>query len=171
MLSGEIFIEGPLDDLKTKAAFNVKEGRLGTVDYNDMVINLEGEGPIFTVHDSRIIRKDSFLTIDGTTDIRHFGKDTFLENITISTDEKTIIWEGWDISRSLGNELKFSRDLNKSLNVGFKTQIPDERVYRPQDLQREIAVEYKLREQEDEAVQFKAKDDEEFLGVVKKHKF
>jgi hypothetical protein len=170
-LSGEIFIEGPLDDLKTKAALSVKEGYLGDVEYNDMIINLEGIGPLLRIHDSRIIRKDSFLTIEGTADTKRFGTSAFLEDVVISTDEKTIIWEGWDISRPVGNELKFSRDLAGGLKVGFKTQMPDERVYRPQELGRELAVEHKLSDREYEAVQFKAKDDEEFLGVIKKYKF
>jgi hypothetical protein len=170
-VSGDIFIEGPLDGLVTKANFQAKNGFLGTVDYEDMIINLKGTGPVLNVYDSRLIREDSFLTMEGAVDIREFSNERFMEDLVISTDEKTIIWEGWDITKAPDDpQLQLSRGVNGGLKVGFKKYMPDETTYQPVKPQDEFALEYKPQDK-NETLQFKAKEREEFLGVMKKYKF
>ncbi len=94
-----------------------------------------------------------------------------MENLKISTDEKTIIWEGWDISKTdESGELTLSKGVEGGIKVGFKTYMRDETAYetiRPQD---ELSLEYKILD-EDGAFQFKTKEKEDFFGIIKKYKF
>jgi len=171
-LSGEVLIEGPLDNLTTKISLEALEGHLGTILYENMIVNLDGTGPMLEVHDSRLVRQDSFLKLDGVVDTREFGNDKFLEQVTISSDEETIIWEGWDISRrDESDELNLSKGLGGGVRIGFKTQaMKDETAYETVKPHNEFQLEYSVPE-ENSALQFKAKENEEFLGIIKKYKF
>ncbi|MFC1806742.1 hypothetical protein ACFL0T_00040 [Candidatus Omnitrophota bacterium] len=171
-LSGEILIEGPIDKLVTKSKLYVAEGRLDKINYENIIINIKGEGPIASLHDSRIIRSDSFLMLDGDLDFRNISNGRFLEDIKISTDNKTVIWEGWDISRAKGDqELTLSKGEGGGFSLGFKRHLDDETVYSPIDTaQDEFKLEYKLSD-DDSVIQIKTKEKEDFVGVVKKYKF
>lgn len=171
-MSGEVMIEGPLDDLRTKVNLRVSQGYIGTIDYEDMVLNMTGVGPILTVYDSRLIREDSYMTMDGTMDIREIGKDKFLENLEIGTDPNTIIWDGWDISKAdEESKLSLSKGVDRRIKVGFTAHISnDETAYQPVKPQNEFELEYKMPDEES-LLQLKAKEKEEFLGLEKKYKF
>lgn len=171
-MSGEATMEGSLDELKTKANFGAKLGHIGTIDYKNMMLNMEGQGPILTIYDSRLIRENSFLTIEGMVDIRKLGKERFLENLKISTDPHTIIWDGWDISKAAGqNELRLSKGVQGGVKVGFKKHISnDETAYQSIKPQDELELEYRMPDDES-SLQFKAKEKEEFLGLRRIYKF
>jgi len=171
-MSGELLLQGELDKLETGARLEVKDGTLGTVGYKNMILNIRGLGPMLTVFDSRIIREDSFLVLAGTADIREIGQDRFLEDIIISSDENTIIWDGWDISKMSGDDqLSLSKSVSKSIKVDFKAQTGgDETAYEPVKQESELGLEYDIPDKTS-SIQYKAKESEEFLGMVKKYKF
>ncbi|MFH1868504.1 MAG: hypothetical protein ABH843_05990 [Candidatus Omnitrophota bacterium] len=171
-MSGDLFLEGPLNRLATKANLEAGEGYLGNIDYENMILNLKGMGPILRIYESRLVRKDSFLVIDGTVDMRRLGKSRFMEDIKVSTDEKTIIWEGWDISKSGDSgELTLSKGVDGGVKVEFKTHISeDETTYQPVKAQDELNIEYGMADEE-VALQIKAKEKEDFFGIMKKYKF
>lgn len=171
-MSGQATLEGSLDELKTRANFGAKLGHIGTIDYKNMLLNMEGQGPILTIYDSRLIREDSFLTLEGMVDIRELGKERFLENLKISTDPHTIIWDGWDISKAAGqNELRLSKGVQGGVKVGFKKHISnDETAYQAIKPQDELELEYRMPDDKS-SLQFKAKEKEEFLGLRRIYKF
>ena len=148
------------------------KGRLGTIGYENMILNLKGIGPILRVYESRLVREDSFLTLDGRVDIRELGSERFMEDITVSTDEKTIVWEGWDISRAGDNgELTLSKGVDGGIKVGFKTYLTeDETTYQAVKPQDELSLEYDIPEA-DSSLQIKAKEREDFFGMMKKYRF
>ena len=171
-MNGELFIEGPLDSLKTKARFEVRDGMLDTLPYKNIILNIKGDGPVLEVSDSRIIREDSYMPIEGTMDMRQIGSERFAENIVISSDENTIIWEGWDISKpGTDNKLSLSRDLSNGVKIGFKAPMNEnETDYAVERQTGELGLEYSIPDQ-DSIIQYKSKENEEFLGMVKKYKF
>jgi len=169
--SGEIFIEGSLDASKTTGKLQAHDGVFGNIKYEDMILNFDGEGPEIRVYDSRLIREDSFLTLEGRLDIRNIGKMGFLKDVTISTDEQTIIWHGWDITKTAEDDnITLKKGLDGKVRVGFKKYMDDETTYKMQDQQDEVALEYELTDN-NELLQYKAKEKEEFLGLMKKYKF
>lgn len=170
-LSGEAVIEGPFNELRSKAKFGARYGHLGTIDYESMLLNMEGAGPVLTIYDSRLIREDSFMTLDGTVDIRKLGKERFLENLKVMTDPNTIIWEGWDISRATDeSEVRLSKGLNGKVKVGFTKHMDDETTYQAVKPQDELELEYKMPDEES-SLQLKTKEKEEFFGLMKRYKF
>ena len=123
------------------------------------------------VYDSRIVRPDSFLVMDGVADFREFGTDKFMEDVIISSDEKTIIWEGWDITKT-DDEQEFSmrKGLGKNFKVGYKRQMDDETHYDPVKNQDEFQLEYDV-DDINGTVEIRAKENEEFVVLKKKYKF
>jgi len=170
-MSGEIFTQGSIGDLKTKVHFEATGGHIGTIVYENMLLNLKGDGPVLELYDSRLVREDSFLTLDGSIDMSKMGADGFFDDLVINTDPNTIIWNGWDIQKAIGEkELRLSKGIDDRVKVGFTKRMSDETAYeviKPQD---EFGLEYKMP-QKDSILQFKTKDKEEFLGVMKKYKF
>jgi len=176
-LSGEMLIEGPVEELNTRISLEAKDGYLGTLKYENMIINVDGKGPLLRVYDSRIVRKDSFFPMNGVADMRNIGTDKFLEDVIISSDEQAIIWEGWDISKT--NEegaLSVSKALGKGVKIGFKAATSvDETTYEPVRPQSEVGLEYDLLDEEgifkNGTLEIKAKDREEFFIIKKRYKF
>ncbi|MFH1645022.1 MAG: hypothetical protein ABIB11_01240 [Candidatus Omnitrophota bacterium] len=170
LVSGEISLEGVLQDITTKATLDIRNGFMGNIDYETMVFNLKGTGPLLEIYDSRLIRKDSYLLMEGNVDIRNFGNESLLKDVIITSDEKTIIWYGWDITKVPGDdELKLSKGLGNKIKVGFKKQIEDETAYEDTRFEDELELEYKMEEKG--SLQFKSRESDEFFGVMKKIKF
>ncbi|NQT95235.1 MAG: hypothetical protein HQ572_02185 [Candidatus Omnitrophica bacterium] len=176
-LSGKVIVEGPLKDLSTKAGLEARDGHAGDIRYEAVILNIKGNGPQMQLYDSRIVREDSHLNIEGPFDMRKMGTEQFLEEIVISADDKTIIWEGWDITKAEGSsEVSLSRALGKGVRVGFKTYLDrDETAYEPVRPQSELGLEYEIEDEEGllnkGTLEFKAKEREEFFGVKKRYKF
>jgi len=176
-LSGDLLFEGPIEKLNTKINLEAENGRFGTLKYENMIINVNGKGHLLEVSDSRIVRKDSFFPMNGPIDMHNFGTDKFLENVIISSDEKAIIWEGWDVLKvEEDGALSIRKALGKGVNVGFKTYTSvDETTYDPVGPQSEMGLEYNLLDEEgvlkNGTIEFKAKEREEFFGIKKKYQF
>ena len=171
LLSGDILIDGDAELLRGDIALVASDGILDDVEYKKMIINAKSIGHDLLVHDSRIIREDSYLTLKGVADLREFGSEKFMEDIVISTDDKTIIWEGWDITKT-DKEGAFSlhKGLEKGVRVGYTTYLEDETQYESVNQRDEIGLEYDLMDDKG-ILELKAKEGEEFLGVKKKYKF
>lgn len=170
LLSGDISIDGDIELLKSDIALVASDGILDNVEYRKMIINAKSSGHDLIVDDSRIIREDSYLTLKGAADLREFSNEKFMEDIVISTDDKTIIWEGWDITKvDKEGEFSLHKGLEKGVRVGYTTYLEDETQYGVNQ-QDEIGLEYDLMDDKG-TLELKAKEGEEFLGVKKKYKF
>lgn len=169
-VSGDISLEGALQDIKTKANLNMRNGFIGNIDYETMILNLKGAGSLLEIYDSRLIRGSSYFLMEGNVDIKNFGDESLLKNVIITSDEKTIIWYGWDITKVPGeDELKLSKAFGNKIKVGFKKQIRDETAYDTTRIEDEMELEYKMEEKG--SLQFKSRESDEFFGVMKKIKF
>jgi hypothetical protein len=170
-LSGEILINGLLSQPDIAIKFVVKDGHFDVIDYDAMSVNGDGTWPYLRVYDSRIVYGDSSLMLNGEVDIRQITNKSFLENITISTDSNTIKWEGWDITKiDEKKEFSLKKMLSGGVRVGYKTYMDDETKYNIDQPRDEFQLEYDLLD--DESIfEFKAKEDEEFLGFRKRYSF
>ena len=170
-LSGELSVNGPANELLSSGKFTFTDGRIGTIDYTSVILNIKGEGPVVNVHDSRIVRQDSFMPVYGSVDFRRMGTNRFFENMVVETDEKTVVWNGWDMTRfDDAGEYQFKKEISNGLSVGYRKQADSETVYDPATKKDEVAVEYDMLDKES-TLEFKAKENEEFIGVKKKYKF
>ncbi|MFA5369405.1 MAG: hypothetical protein WC300_01600, partial [Candidatus Omnitrophota bacterium] len=170
-VSGRMAIGGALNNPSVKIRLTAENGNIGDMGYKKMLVNAEGMWPFLKLTDSRITRKDLSLILNGELDMRDFGSARFLEDISVSTTDKTIIWEGWDITRiDESRDFLLQRSLGNGIKLGYKTHIEDETRYEPVKGRDEFQLEYDLL-YEDSVLEFRAKEREEFFGVKKKYKF
>jgi len=148
-----------------------KDGNFGAADYDVMLINGDGTWPYLRIYDSRIVNGVSSIMLEGEVDVKQITDKAFLENVTISTDDNTIKWEGWDITKiDESHEFSLKKGLAKGVKVGYKTYMDDETKYDISQPRDEFQLEYDLLDDES-VIEFKAKEDEEFLGFRKKYSF
>jgi len=170
-LSGDICINGLLSKPDIGVKFAAKDGHFDAVDYDAMLINGDGKWPYLRIYDSRIVHGDSAIMLEGELDLTRISDETFMENLSITTDDNTIQWEGWDITKvDESREFSLKRGLSNGVSVGYKNYMDDETKYdidKPRD---EFQLEYDLLDDES-VIEFKAKEDEEFLGFRKKYSF
>ncbi len=170
-LSGEILLNGPLTKPGMDVKLIAKDGNFGAADYDVMLINGDGTWPYLRIYDSRIVNGVSSIMLEGEVDVKQITDKAFLENVTISTDDNTIKWEGWDITKiDESHEFSLKKGLAKGVKVGYKTYMDDETKYDISQPRDEFQLEYDLLDDES-VIEFKAKEDEEFLGFRKKYSF
>ena len=83
---------------------------------------------------------------------------------------KTIVWDGWDISKEGSDSLKMVKEIGEKVSVGFRTFAREELLpYQKRENPDEMSLEYKL--DNCQILQMKLKENEEFFGVEHKNKF
>lgn len=169
-LDGKIQLEGSLFNPFVKIALKSKEGKFLSMDFASANVNINGNYPMLAFHDSRIYREEGgFFIIDGKIDLRNMHTLGLFDNVKILTDEKTIVLDGWDISRGAEQaELNLKKAVSEDLKVGFKAFINNQ-TPALSDEANSLELEYKL--QENRALLMRFEKEGEFLGVKQGAKF
>jgi hypothetical protein len=170
-ISGNISIEGPFTGPELKVKLTAYEGHLSDVNYDNMLVNASGAWPHLMIEDSRITHKGSSLMLDGELDMRSFGTRHFMDDITVTASDNTIMWEGWDITRmDESREFLMERALTSGFKIGYKRRMEDETRYEPVKAENELRLEYDFLD-DDSALEFRAKENEEFFGIRRRYTF
>lgn len=167
LISGRIKAAGPLRNPLTSGSINVKDGNINDVRFSAINFNLKGKGPIFTISDSRMLKEGGVLYIYGEVDLKKFGRRNIFEDVKIETDQRVIIWEGWDITKS-PSEIKAEKNLGEDFGVNFKTYVSAGTIDDDQK-NSEIGLDYKIKK--DDSINVRMKNDSAFVGVEHKIKF
>ncbi|MBI4335443.1 MAG: hypothetical protein HY589_02185 [Candidatus Omnitrophica bacterium] len=169
VVNGKIKVRGPLNALSTDGRVNIKDGNINNAKFNAINFSVKGKGPTLLISDSRVFKDEGVLFIDGEIDVRKLGRRNIFEDLKITTDDKVIVWEGWDIAKS-HSEVQARKDLGEDFDVNFKTYIKDAGVNLDKDEKKnEIGLDYKIKK--DDSINLRMKDDSAFVGVEHKVKF
>lgn len=170
---GQIKLRGTLpNDLELNGHLEGHNGNIGTLKYETANINLKGSGLVIYVDGSRIFRPEEgkYLTLDGFIDLAKLGSGNPLQNLKISSDEKTIIWHEWDITKKPEEtKLSFQKDVGSEFKVGFDTFINDETENSLKKDKSGVEVQYNLSQ--NQSIKLKLKENEEIVGVEHKIEF
>jgi len=170
IMNGLFSIKGPLDNLQSSGFIGGRSGKIGPIWYDSADIRIQGSGPIINITDSRIKQAQATFTMEGYVDLRNIAGSNLLNYIKLKSDMKTIVWDGWDISKDGSDSLKIVKDIGDNVSVGFKTFAREELLpYQKRDHMDEMRLEYKL--DNGQAFQMKLKENEEFFGVEHKKRF
>jgi len=169
--NGQMSIKGPLKEAVSSGRFEVRNGNIQEVKFNVMNFNLDGKGPILLVADSKMVKEGGFLLMDGEINMRKLGKRNIFEDIKIETDQRVIVWEGWDISKDIyTSEVNLEKDVSEDFKVNLKTYTSAGNDNTDPDRKRsEIGLDYKI--QKDDSINLRMKEDSAFMGVERKIKF
>lgn len=168
-LSAKASVRGPARKPDVRCALEVHRGNVGDLFFNSLTATLVGMGPIVKIDDARINRDKGYLTVTGDLDLRDIGKPNLFENIQMFTDDKNLVWNGWDITKESSNaEVWAIASMSDDVGIAFKTYMEDEKVD-PRDRQNEFEVEYKIFD--NHALKMRFGEDSEFVGLEHKEKF
>jgi len=169
LVVGRLKVKGPFIEPSTNGKIDIREGNINDIKFNAINFNLKGKGPILVVSDSRISKEGGFLYINGYLDMRKFGRRNMMEDLKITTDQKIIVWEGWDITKST-SEVEARKALSEDFDVNFKTEVGEKDVGIDDGRKEsEIGLDYKI--QKDDSINVRMKNDGAFVGVKHKVKF
>jgi len=170
VINGLFNIKGPLNNLQSSGFIGGRSGKIGPIWYDSADIRIQGVGPIINIVDSRIKQAQATFTMEGYIDLRNIVGSDLLSYIKLKSDMKTIVWDGWDISKDGYDSLKMVKDIGDKVSVGFKTFAREElSPYKKRDNLDEMSLEYKLND--GQAFQMKLKENEEFFGIAHKKRF
>jgi len=170
-VNGKLEVEGTLANPTSKGHRTARVGKIGDIYYENAVIHLLGKGPMITIGDSRIYKETGYLLLGGELDLRKLGKRNIFEDMVVKTDDQTIVWEGWDITREpAGDQVSLKKKVNEDVEVGFKAPLAEgDRDWQESNNKGEIELQYKIKGNQNLKMQLKG--EEEFLGVERKIKF
>jgi len=170
IMNGLFNIKGPLNNLETSGFIGGRQGKIGPIWYDSADIRVQGAGPIINIVDSRIRQAQATFTMEGYVDLRTIAESNLLDYIKLRSDMKTIVWDGWDISKDSADSLKMVKSIGDKVSVGFKTFAKEEKpYYQGRENLNELNLEYQL--DEGKAFQMKLKENEEFFGIEHKKRF
>lgn len=170
IMNGLFNIKGPLNNLESSGFISGRSGKIGPIWYDSADIRIRGSGPIINIADSRIKQAQATFTMEGYIDLRNVANTDLLSCLKLKSDMKTIVWDGWDISKGGSDSLKMVKDIGDKISVGFRTFARDETLhYRKEENPDEMSMEYRL--DNGQAFQMKLKENEEFFGVEHKKRF
>lgn len=95
MLSGKVFFEGALKRPEVIAAFNIRDGKWGKVEYERGIIQFRGFSPYFPLKDSKIWKGRTTLFLTGAVDL---SLDNILAGVKIETPDSLVLWKGLEVA-------------------------------------------------------------------------
>ncbi|MDO8603233.1 MAG: hypothetical protein Q7O04_05245 [Candidatus Omnitrophota bacterium] len=170
IMNGLFSIKGPLANLESSGFIGGRSGKIGPIWYDSADIRIHGAGPIINIVNSRIRQAQATFTMEGYIDLRSMAGSNPLDYIKLKSDMKTIVWDGWDISKDGSDSLKMVKEIGEKVSVGFRTFAREELPpYQKRDKLDEMSLEYKL--DNGQMFQMKLKENEEFFGIEHKKRF
>ncbi len=170
IMNGLFNMKGPLNNLQSSGFISGRSGKIGPIWYDSADMRIQGIGPIISIVDSRIKQAQATFTMEGYIDLRNIVGSNLLNYIKLRSDMKTVVWDGWDISRDGSDSLKMVKDIGDKVSVGFRTFAREELLpYQKRDNLDEMSLEYNL--DNGQIFQMKLKENEEFFGIEHKKRF
>ena len=167
-VTSEFDIKGNLKNPEIKIHLTSKEGHMQDIDFESMVVNLEGIYPILRYHDSRVYREEGHLIIEGKVDLRKIKRGNLFEDTIFKSDEETIIWEGWDITKRRAESEVSLRKSGEGFSVSYSAYLKDEMT---QDVDSQDTIELEYEIWKNRSLKVRLRENEEFLGLENKIKF
>jgi hypothetical protein len=94
-LNGKLKIEGKISKPEVLGQFTVKEGSVGKLDFDRMMIQARGFPPYLKLNDSRIIKGRTKFHLVGAFDL---SLDNPFHGIHVETADKVIVWKGLSLT-------------------------------------------------------------------------
>lgn len=170
IVDGTLNIKGHPAKPSLSGHFESNGGRMGPLSYDALILNLSGEPPVVHFKDSRLVKNETTFSLEGDMDLRRFGKSRIFENVKITSPDKMIVWDGWDITKGKEEpKLSLGRDVGDSFHIDFNTFLERDTDLSDEKPKGEVELGYKVTD--DGVFKVRFKEDERFLGLEHKKKF
>lgn len=170
LINGKLEIQGPIASPYLRGYLEAMEGRLGDIKYQSAKVNLNGYNWLAEIYDSRVNRENGFLTLEGEVDLKKFGRPDVLEGLRLKSDQRTIVWDGWDIIREEErDEVSLKKGVGEDFQVNFKSFLNEGLEENTEQEEGEVGLEYKLKG--NKALRMRMRRYEDFLSLEQRVRF
>lgn len=164
-IQSRVMINGPLSNPQVEGFIRSDQGRYRVFDFSKAAINFYGDRYILDLKDSKLYRDDKVYYLEGEID---FTKKNIFHGVRMTSSEKIILWQGWDLSKDIGEDtIKVKRaltdDVALNLEGSYGGRATDERGY-----EQGASLEYKYRD--DKSLSFSFEDTDTSEGISLKHR-
>lgn len=165
VISSKIHFLGEADAPRIDGEIRSLNGRVGALDFDKILMHFSGDRHLLGMYDSKIYRSGAIFEMKGNID---FSKRNIFQDLVIESNEKIVLWRGWDLSKNLDRDtfsLKRKVADNVDLNVKSAFRSNDAGV----DSQRETALslEYSYENDQSFSLSFEENDKEEEILSLK----
>lgn len=123
VLNGNFTLKGPLREARLSAHLNVQGGNFGDFRFDSIIANLVGEGPVIQIHETRISKKDGYMTLSGEVDLRKLRDKKPFEKVSLKTEDNLFFWQDWSVSKKNESSLvEAEKFLDKDFKLSFKAR-------------------------------------------------
>lgn len=175
----EAHFHGPLDALNTQAHVAIQGGKAGKSHYKVMNIHVSGVYPTLKVYDSQLLTQDGIAMkfADQTIEFRDLFSSRTYHHLISDSDQSTVAMGDWEFKRPVDEnqlpEFLVERTLGKYARLQFRKYNEPEGANIEADTQDkqqvEVGFEYRLRSKD--SLQYKVREDEQFVGIERKLSF
>jgi hypothetical protein len=172
-------VEGPINALRAQVDVTVKGGKAGKSHYKALNIHVSGVYPTLKVYDSQLLTEDgiSMKFADQTIEFRDLFSASTFRRLMANSDQNDVAVGGWEFRRPVDEnqlpEFLVARTMGKYARLYFrKYNEPEETKIETSEedkKQVEVGFEYHLRSKD--SVQYKVREDEQFVGIERKLSF
>ena len=181
-LTLEARFDGPWDAMKTDAHATLVGGKAGKKHYKVMNLHLNGVYPTLNLYDSHLTMQDGLQMkfADKTVEFLDLFSGRTYQKLISESDQDRVAMGDWEFSRPLdeneGAEFLVERALGKHARVQFrKFNEPEEKkldlTAEDEDPTREMEVGFEYRLRSEDSLQYRVREDEQFVGVERKMSF
>ena len=169
-MNGKFEFKGPVKSLKMNSHFEIRKGKMATLDFDSLSANLRGDLPFVRIEDARITRESGYFALAGEMDMSKIGKASLFKDVKLTSDDNAITWDSWDVAkRPDTQEISMRKKLNEDFDVGFKKVIADDKIDASQRSSDEVRLDYKL--QPNDSLKVTVGQESNFFGFEHKDKF
>jgi len=140
-MNGNFILKGAVREPELSAHFDVQNGNFGDLKFDSAIGNLKGKGAVISVNDSRILRGDGHITVDGEIDLSKLKEKKAFDGILFN-NENFFVWEGWSITKERDeSSVKAEKPLDKDFNLSFEARSEDMNA----EEERYVGIEHKVK--------------------------
>lgn len=170
-MNGKFVFKGPAGKVNMGAAFDIRGGTMGKLDFDYLTASLNGDLPYLKIDEARVTRKSGYFSIAGELDLRKAGKNNFFDDVKLVSDDTAIAWDEW--SSAQGKDVKeqsMKKNVGGQFGFGYKKYVREDKLVdeslRYSD---EMHLDYKL--QPTDSLKVMVGQDKDFFGFEHKDKF
>ncbi|MCM8760702.1 MAG: hypothetical protein NC938_04720 [Candidatus Omnitrophica bacterium] len=169
-LNGKFSLKGLLHNMKVASDFEIRNGTIGPLDFENLSATIKGDLPFLKIEDSHVMRKSGYFALAGEIDMRRAGKASLFDNIKLVTDDGAISWDDWSSMRVHdGRKVSMKKNVYGNIDIEYKRIFDDSKIDESLRDSDEVRLEYKL--QPTDSLKLRIGQDDGFFGFEHKDRF
>ena len=143
-MNGSFTLNGPAGAARLLGHLDVQAGNIGNMNFDSIIGNLKGIGPIVSIEGSRIRKGDGYIIIGGEIDFGKLKDRKAFDNVEMGAGDNFFVWDGWSVTKARkDSSVNAEKIVAKDFSISFKAHKSKEDAILPEE--RFLGVERKVK--------------------------